>query len=156
MTASFGLVGEIKYCYVVFQESILWDRVRWLTSEGFRHCWAFHAVWYPDKGLLSDRYSMKHEVTSRRTDIAVWWASPDEVAASFLDLEEVTDILRVRVDIDREIGYIPRGMLTCVSGTKSLLGVRAWWVLTPKQLYRYLLENGAVSLKEDTQDGRSN
>lgn len=30
------------------------------------------------------------------------------------------------------------GPVTCVEFVKHLLGIRAWWILTPWQLYRYL------------------
>jgi len=30
------------------------------------------------------------------------------------------------------------GAYTCVETVKSLLGIKAWWVITPKQLYRYI------------------
>jgi len=38
----------------------------------------------------------------------------------------------------------PWGVLmpaTCVSVVKACLGIRAWWVLTPHQLYKYLQKN---------------
>lgn len=35
------------------------------------------------------------------------------------------------------------GVLTCVSAVKAVLGVRAWRVLTPRQLRGWLLENNA-------------
>ena len=153
MAASFGMRREIRYIYVVFQESVLWDRVRWFTSPGYRHCWAFHSVWFPEKSLMADEYTLKMEVTSSRIDTAIWWADPATVADSFVALPDVTTILRVRVDIDDQIRYIPRGMLTCVSGVKALLGVRAWWVVTPKQLHNYLLGIGAEP-HEGPNDGR--
>lgn len=33
---------------------------------------------------------------------------------------------------------------TCVTVVKGVLGIRARWVLTPYQLYKYLLKNGGV------------
>ena len=36
-----------------------------------------------------------------------------------------------------------RGPMTCVELVKSLLGVRAWWVLTPRHLWRHLRAQGA-------------
>jgi hypothetical protein len=33
---------------------------------------------------------------------------------------------------------------TCVEVVKAALGIVAWWVLTPRQLARWLLRRGAV------------
>ena len=45
-------------------------------------------------------------------------------------------------------------ILTCVTLIKQLLGVRNWWVQTPHQLYKYLLNNGAEEIKNPL-DNRS-
>lgn len=37
---------------------------------------------------------------------------------------------------------------TCVSVVKGVLGIRAWWVLTPYQLYKYLLKHGGQHLSQ--------
>lgn len=34
---------------------------------------------------------------------------------------------------------------TCVTIVKACLGIRAWWVLTPYQLYKYLKKHGSVA-----------
>lgn len=45
--------------------------------------------------------------------------------------------VRVKVDLsDPPWAFMIPG--TCVSIVKAFLGLRAWWVLTPYQLYRYL------------------
>ena len=36
-----------------------------------------------------------------------------------------------------------RGPMTCVETVKALLGIRAWWILTPRQLYRRLRREDA-------------
>lgn len=33
-------------------------------------------------------------------------------------------------------------LCTCVSEVKRMLGIRAWWIITPKQLERYLIKKG--------------
>lgn len=38
----------------------------------------------------------------------------------------------------RATPMVPVGLKTCVSVTKAVLGVRAAWVITPRQLYRFL------------------
>jgi len=45
--------------------------------------------------------------------------------------------------------YTPRGVQTCVSVVKSLLGLSAWHVWTPDQLYRYLIKHQGVELWQE-------
>ncbi len=40
-----------------------------------------------------------------------------------------------------------RGPMTCVETVKSLLGIRAWWIITPRQLARLLCADGAIALQ---------
>lgn len=42
------------------------------------------------------------------------------------------------IDVPYEQKRYAFGMFSCVEQTKSLLGIKAWWVLTPKQLRRYI------------------
>lgn len=50
-------------------------------------------------------------------------------------------VLRVEGDADKS-RFRLRGITTCVSLVKSIIGIRAWWVVTPEQLMLYLLGNG--------------
>jgi hypothetical protein len=51
--------------------------------------------------------------------------------------------------------FQPRGVLSCVSLTKFLLGVRASHVVTPYQLYRQLVDsNGRRRRKEEEREQR--
>ena len=47
-----------------------------------------------------------------------------------------------RVSTVKGKGFFPIGLFTCVSLFKKLLGIRAWWVLTPYQLYNYINKRG--------------
>ena len=51
----------------------------------------------------------------------------------------------VLLDIRPAPGAVPflRGPMTCVETVKALLGIRAWWIITPRQLYRRLRADGA-------------
>jgi hypothetical protein len=133
--------------YVVFQSAP--ERSPWQlwTSPAFRHCWAFRPIWFPEQGLAADEFTLKIEFPEGQVDVAVWWTETDETVETYLAEPLVTDILRVVVDVDSKMGYMPKGLLTCVSGLKALLGVRAWWVLTPRQLYQHLLRRGARSMR---------
>jgi hypothetical protein len=45
----------------------------------------------------------------------------------------------------RHRSRVPVLLATCVGATKRILGLRAFWILTPHQLYRYLKRYDAVS-----------
>jgi hypothetical protein len=42
--------------------------------------------------------------------------------------------------------YTPRGVQSCVSVVKSLIGLKAWHIWTPQQLFNHLINNGGVVL----------
>jgi hypothetical protein len=146
LPASFGQRNEVRYVCVVFQERP--DRGWWdaFTAPGWRHCWAFWDVYHPAPGLFATRFTAKLELMRSQLDTDNWWAPPEEVAAAFLEIG-VTDIVRVRVRHAPGSAFIPYGWLTCVSVIKALLRVRAWRIWTPLQLHRFLLAQGAVSLR---------
>jgi|TARA_Y100000310_G_scaffold291453_1_gene319410 hypothetical protein len=146
----YGQRRERFPAFVVFQRPLTRQPWHLWTSPLFSHCWIFRPIWFPEQGLAADEFTLKIEFPEGRIDVAVWWASTDSVLEAFLDAEVVTDILRVRVDADDKIGYMPKGLMTCVSGLKAFLGVRAWWVLTPRQLYQHLRRKGARSLRWET------
>lgn len=140
----FGLRRERFPAYVVFQSAR--ERSPWSlwTSRAFAHCWVFRPIWFPEQGLAADEFTLKIEFPQGMIDVAVGWCDADRTIEQFLAEDVVVDILRVRVDADDKIGYMPKGLLTCVSGVKAFLGVRAWWILTPRQLYEHLIRRHAA------------
>lgn len=98
-----------------------------LLKPGFRHCFVL-----VDKGscwLLQDPLA-------HHTDISVLAAAPEhEIAAFYLKLGYRVVPSSVRSPIRRPL---PPALFTCVEAVKRVLGLRAWWVFTPWQLYRYL------------------
>ena len=67
---------------------------------------------------------------------------PRKLVDMMLD-EGYTAAIAVPVDHDYQTDYIPRGLMTCVSVVKAIIGIRAWFVWTPEHLARYLLRSGA-------------
>lgn len=108
--------------------------------------------------------------TRREPDAAFWtrWLHPDfahvEIWRSigedmYLTLEPFHDYLAIglaeglpadaicqRVTARRRRGtpLVPVGVKTCVSVVKAALGLRAAWILTPKQLYEYIKNKKGV------------
>lgn len=52
-----------------------------------------------------------------------------------------------KVDLVPRREFVPRGLLTCVSVVKAVLGISAWFVLTPEHLARWMIRNGAQRLE---------
>lgn len=127
--------------YVVFQRSDHFGPWNLLSPREFQHAWVFKQVYCPEPGLLSSKYTAKYELSSH-ANIEVWWYHPLDVAHHFL-LSGVTAVLRYSVKKIHLPRYLPRGIMTCVSAIKPLLGISAWWVWTPYQLYNHLLGKGA-------------
>lgn len=69
-------------------------------------------------------------------------------------LEDTTAIVGVMVDYSQCTGkYIPRGIYTCVSAIKSIIGIKkSYFVLTPKQLYKKLIKLDNVLIFKRGQD----
>lgn len=143
----FGHRRERFPAYVVFQSPLTRRPWHLWASGAFAHCWVFRPIWFPEQGLAADEFTLKIEFPEGPTDVAVWWADTDQVLDHFLAEPAVVDILRVVVDVDHNIGYMAKGLLTCVSGVKAFLGVGAWWVLTPRQLHEHLIRKGARSMR---------
>jgi len=71
-----------------------------------------------------------------------------EVADYFASHEQAKDIVKIKLPLAEHLGYTFRGIITCVSIIKAALGIRAWFIITPQQLRRYLLRIGGISLKD--------
>jgi len=119
-------MDEIEGWYVVFVDGMgnnFWDVV---TCKKFRHCYAFR--WDGYNWIVVDALSQSLEVHilpfGQEVDL------PKETLALGHQLVYFTKL--------RRGSFIFRGLMTCVSTVKHLLGIRAWWIVTPKQLYNYL------------------
>lgn len=108
--------------------------VRLFTRDNFQHCYAFRdyngitlIVNHIAPGLLVDATNVK----------AVECAK-----AIALQKGETIVLFASRL----KPRYTPRGMQSCVSVVKALLGLTAWRVWTPQGLYQYLIANGGVEI----------
>ena len=106
----------------------------WLTRPGFRHCY-----------ILQPEGDVTLIFNPLATSILLEFAEfPARLCADAC----LGQGMRVLAVAPRFIpDYIPRGLLTCVSACKAALGVNAWHVITPYQLYRHLLAHGAEELR---------
>ena len=69
----------------------------------------------------------------------------EQAAEEFLS-NGATAAIRFKVSKKFTREFVPRGLLTCVSLIKAILGISAWYVITPDDLYRWLLKNNGERL----------
>ena len=116
---------KIDY-YIAFGHSDVrhfWDV---FTQKGFRHCCAFK--WDGFNWLLVDPLGQCLDIT------ILPYTSEDDVPRIFR--QAGWTVIRYKKTIKPK--FIFRGMLTCVTVCKQLLGIKAAWVVTPKQLHNYI------------------
>jgi hypothetical protein len=123
--------------FVVFSRSSSYLTPWWVrlfTRNNFQHCYAFRdyhgitlIVNHVAQGLLIDATNVKARDCAR-----AWAADKGDTVVLFASQ------LKPR--------YTPRGVQTCVSVVKSVIGLGAPRILTPQQLYQYLIDNGGVVL----------
>jgi hypothetical protein len=71
----------------------------------------------------------------------------------FKDFKELMDLqdipykgLTINLDVDPLIPFSPFNILSCVSVTRKMMGINKPLIVTPKQLYRHLLNIGAKEI----------
>lgn len=147
MPALYSARQRIVVAYVIFEDSHRW---RWwfrFVAKGWRHVWlAIPAPW-PAPGLLATNFTIKAEPLSWGVDHQLFYAEPEDVARGFVDAG-ATCAVRVTLTLPptRDDVVIYRGVYTCVAAVKAAMGLRCWWVWTPRQLCRYLLAHCGAHL----------
>lgn len=113
--------------------------MRWLRllRPGFRHC--FVAVALGDGWVVLDPLSHK-------TSLAVVEGYSAQELADWYESHGLIAIETVVRDAPAKLA--PLALTTCVEAVKRVLGIHAWSVVTPWQLYDYLLRNKKISLTQ--------
>jgi hypothetical protein len=123
----YDVLGDSRLCYIIFDkrqgEKRFWNI---LTSKGFDHVFLLTetingttlALLPTPSGCLLDE-----------------WDYPIEEAITFF--QHCTAIVRYQIPARRTDIWMPRGIITCVSLIKSILGIGGWSV-TPRGLYKQL------------------
>jgi hypothetical protein len=125
--ASVGNGGEGRRALVVFsgRADLAWLR---LLKRGFRHCFVVLD--------FGDRWVMLNPL-SHYTDVEVFAGlAAEDLAAGFRRQGLTVVAARTMRPKPRPAPWRPH---TCVEAVIRILGMRAPWVLTPWQLYRYLV-----------------
>lgn len=133
--------------YVVFQgaEHRRWWRI--FTRRGWRHVYVVIPAYYPEPSLTAVAYSQIINFWTDHVRTDVVFQSPKAVCEAALR-EGATCVIMLPIDQRFTGRYLPRGLLTCVSMIKALLSINAWWVWTPEQLARWMLQNGGKLLEK--------
>ncbi|NTU49551.1 MAG: hypothetical protein HGA87_01410 [Desulfobulbaceae bacterium] len=112
--------------YVVFASSQA--RVWFNLFTGLKHAHVFAFTGFGDKCMCVDPL-----ISGLYVDVV------DMDVKSQIDAQKAAG--RQIVTVQCDVLMAPRrwfGVYTCVTVIKSLICCRAWWVITPKQLYRHL------------------
>lgn len=133
--------------FVIFQGADHRRAWRIFTRRGWRHVLIVLPV-HTGSSLRSPVHSLVINPLTWGVQCDVIFERPADLAQEALR-EGATCVVRMPVDqkFDRE--YIPRGLFTCVTLIKSILGVAAWYVWTPEHLARYLLRHGGSIVRKD-------
>lgn len=127
--------------YVLFTDTgrgrgYWWD---FLSSPGRRHC----AVFIPDERGVSVCLEYSFGLLSATI---LGCNHVDEAVHKYGVKLPISSIIEVDLEKREHSKYIPVRCMTCVGMAKAVLGIKAWWVWTPEQLYRYLLSHGGCEL----------
>lgn len=122
MTKPIALKADYYFAFGDSTFSHLWDI---FTRKGFRHCCAFK--WDGFNWLLIDPLGQGLDITILN------YTNEDDVPSIFK--QAGWTVIRVKTINDK---FIFRGLMTCVTVCKQLVGIKACWVVTPWQLYNYI------------------
>lgn len=122
--------GEATYLIVFYEARapLAWW-TRWLDQR-FAHV----EVWWH----IGDDYWVAVRPSYHYLSCDVMHGSPREGEGGVTR----TRVLRCRRD--KVTPMMPFGMKTCVTVVKAVVGIRAAWVMTPRQLYNYLSKKAVV------------
>ena len=128
--------NDAKIAVVAFADA---EQPRWLRflAKGFRHCFALVCT--------SGRWVVINPM-SHWTDVATLaesadGATADEIART-LEARGFAAVVCAIAEPPRRSG--PPAPFTCVEVVKRILGIRQPLVLTPRRLFRFLVENQYV------------
>lgn len=135
--------------YVLFQgaEHRRWWRI--FTRRGWRHCYLILPAYLPGASLLDKPGSIiiNPWIGFIRVDYSP--QTPQAICRQMVE-EGATCAIEIPVDQKFSGAYVPRGLLTCVSMIKAMIGCNAWNVLTPEQLARWMLRHGGKTMEFPT------
>ena len=119
------------------------------SAPGFRHVFV---MWQPHEVGFKPIVSMEPLLTGITLNFAFGILIEEAIARLFAD-DHMTVIVEVDVTVSSRVPYFIVGPRSCVNIIKSLLGVHAWHVQTPRQLFKYLVGRGGHVWHRESADG---
>jgi len=150
MPVALAAKREIRTYYVVFQNTLFHRPWRLFTWNGYQHVWLFYPKYMGPPGLLTRQHTIKVEPLSTYLDTDYWACEPEEIAEEIIKEDYILDIIKISLPLPSNVSYNIRGLITCVTIVKFVMGLSKWFVMTPQQLHRYLLRIGGRSMKNGT------
>lgn len=140
--------------YVAFKDNDGWKWWDLFTTKAYRHCFVFYRQWVPD----GPEHYMDQAPESLRTiyieiscgclTIEPYVMTPEELIEYLSKSEQNITIVRIFLDPSKHLRYRGRGLITCVSLIKAILGLNKFWIVTPRQLIQHLRRLGAETVLE--------
>lgn len=123
---------------------------KWLLAKRFGHVWAFTEV--HGSTLMFDPFNGGYFSAVTKLDPHLTESGmgiTPVILASAILREEGMTLLRYKARLPQTKPHVSNCIPSCVTMLKLLVGVRAW-AMTPRQLYKHLLKNGAEPLNAIT------
>lgn len=129
------------YYYVVFDKRHT-HKCRWwhyFLDEKYNHCFLLFTASYTQTLMINPlHWGIMHNVYDLTIDQALQYC---------ID-RGATAILQYKVEVKINNPWRLRGLYSCVTIAKSIINVRRF-AITPKQLYKALLKQGALKILGD-------
>lgn len=136
----FGAEREDRFFYIIF------DRRRgslkfWhlFTSKGYDHIYLLTEL---------EKTTLVINPLAGGCDINEWPCTID-VALSIIP-KDAKSILKYKINHKKLSCYTPCGIMSCISYSKYMLGVKGLFTFSPYHLYKQLLKQGAVEFDRDS------
>lgn len=134
--------NEVRTYFVCFRR-VMGNRrwFHWFIKPQFGHVYLLTKA--DDNGCIL------YEPLEWGVNLTYWDVSIDDAVMAQCHAPEVTAVLAYTVDYGKMPDYyVRRGIFTCVSAVKAVLGLKTCgFLVTPMQLYKHLLKSYAIPAK---------
>lgn len=139
--------ARFRRCYVLFRKVRF--RAWWVRFivPGIEHCSVIEEMNLGGDGLAGADCFLHTDHCYGLLVHQIHLGSARKKIAKALSFRAITAVAVIEVEKSHRWGYIPFGLLTCVTVAKAVLGLSDWRIQTPQSLLRYLEGHGAVVLR---------
>ena len=130
--------------FVVFEDNNGIAALRYILKPKYRHCWILlwdGARWISMDPMANHIEVMTYNEIMDKMDLPAWLA----------DRYTAVIEMPLRRDGEKELFF---RWLSCVEIVKHYLGIKAFWVWTPYQLYNHLMRHGGKDARVTGMENR--